>query len=93
MKHLKKFNENTFDEKVDTTHKIDDYPMSVRTIYNRFTLDQKKFLESEDLENFAKYAKRLYYNKKSWKDFFNRKIKELKSTDQVISNIKNWIGE
>ena len=40
------------------SNKIDNYPMSVRTIYNRFTLEQKNFLNS-NLDEFAKYAKRL----------------------------------
>ena len=72
--------------------KIEDYPMSVRTIFNRFNPEQRGSI-SDNLEKFAKTAKKLYYNgKKSWKELFTSgEVKDLVTCNEIIDYIEEWI--
>ena len=96
MKHLKQFENFTEETPQETTitnpNKIDGYPVSVRTIFNRFSQLQKQAIEG-DLPQFAKAVKPFYYMpNKSWKLYFNNKdYKKLTSLSQIIDSIGSWM--
>lgn len=83
MKYLKKFNESVVC--------ISNYPQSVRLVYNRFSSEQKKSIDS-NLEKFSKAAKRLFYKSgKNWKEFFSKDVKKLKNLSEIIDSMNAWM--
>jgi len=70
---------------------IDDYPQSVRLIYNRLTPDQKKFVD-DNVEKFAKVAKKMFYKgDKDWKKFFTKETKKIDSLSELINSMNSYM--
>jgi hypothetical protein len=87
MKHIKLFENYQEDKKI-----IEDFPQSVKHIYKRFNSQARKSIE-DNLERFAKVAKKVFYNdKKNWKDYFkNKEVKNLNNLTQVIDSLEKWL--
>ncbi len=89
MNYIKLF-ENFEEEEEKKT--IDDYPMSVRSIYKRFNQTARESI-NDNLERFAKMSKRVFYNKnKDWREYFkDKKVKNLNTLTEVMKSLENWI--
>ena len=94
MKYIKVF--ETFDDSMDDLEdkqSIEDYPLSVRQIYKRFNPSAKKSI-NDNLEKFAKIAKRVFYDEKNWKKYFDDKeFKNLNTLTEVIDSLEKWIDK
>lgn len=93
MKHLKLFENFEEEEVITKPTKGEEYPSSVRTIFNRYSKSQQQSIES-DMPRFARVAKKLYYLKnKSWKLYFSDKsYKSLTSLNDIIDSIEKWMS-
>lgn len=89
MKHIKLF--ENFETKIKS---IEDYPVSVKSIHNRFNQKQQKSI-NDNLEKFAKIAKKLFYCSKNWKEYFKNKthIQKLNNLNEIVNSIQNWINK
>lgn len=77
----------------DREKSIDDYPVSVKYIYRKFNDNAKKSI-NDNLEIFAKLAKRTFYGTKNWKFYFRSKdVKNLNKFDEIQKSLENWIKD
>lgn len=79
-------------ENVESPTKIEEYPLSVKRIYNRFNERARKSIDDNPVR-FAKIAKKIYYNaNKNWKEYFKQKeVKNLNNLTEVMASLENWI--
>jgi hypothetical protein len=93
MKYLKLF-EKFQDVEIDKKT-IEDYPNSVKSIYNRFNQKQQKSI-NDNLEKFAKIAKKLFYSSKNWKNYFQKnklQIQKLNNLTEITNSIEKWMNK
>lgn len=73
---------------------IDDYPQSVRLVYNRFNDLARKSI-NDNPEVFAKIAKKVFYSNKPWKDFFinnKKEVKNINTLSDAVSSLEKWLN-
>lgn len=89
MKHIKLFEK--FQEEEEEIKTIEDYPSSVKLLYKRFNMKQQKSI-NDNLEKFAKIAKKLFYSNKDWKEYFkNRNVQKLEKLNDIVSSMEKWM--
>lgn len=88
MKHLLLFESFTEEEK----EKIDNYPFCVKILYRKFNKKAQLSI-NDNLDKFAKVAKKVFYSEnKKWKDFFqNKEIKKIDTLSEVINAFEKWL--
>lgn len=90
MKHIKLFEK--FEEEVEKKT-INDYPKSVYEIYKRFSTHAQKSID-DNLDKFAKIAKRVYYSNKNWKEYFkDKKVIKLNTLNDIVYSLEKWMNK